>query len=204
MKLPTRLITVTVILVCAVAGGVIMALAQQRPQHDPLGFLKRAITEANAPALSTDQETQLTTLITNFRNAQPKGPDETLEAAHKAYAAAILAGDLAAAQAQIAIITSRGGELSGARMQAMAKFQIDFLAVLKAGGQLDPLKQKFGDHLLGILGPFAGGPPFGGRPGGPGGPGGHGPGGPGGPHGPGPGFAPRFGPGGRPGDGEQN
>src|SRR5262245_7996542 len=203
MKLPARLIIVTLILICAVAGGVIMATAQQRPQHDPLGFLKRAITEANAPALTTDQETQLTTLITNFHDAQHKGPDETLEAAHKAYNAAILAGDLAAAQAQVAIITSKGSELSSARMQALAKFQIDFLTVLKAGGQLDPLKQKFGDRLLGILGPFAGGRPFGGRPGGPGHPGGPGGfGGPGG-HGPGPGFAPRFGPG-RPGDGEQN
>src|SRR5262245_60940303 len=124
MRLPAKLITVTMILICAVAGGVIMAMAQQRPQHDPLGFLKRAITEANAPALSTDQETQLTTLITNFRSAQPKGPDEALEAAHKALAAAILAGDLAAAQLQIETIKTKGSELSAARMQAMAKFQI--------------------------------------------------------------------------------
>src|SRR5215475_1317540 len=107
MRLPARLMTVMVMLICATVSGVIMVAAQQRPQRDPLGFLKRAITEANAPALSADQETQLTTLITNLHASRPKGPDETLKAAHTAYNAAILAGDLAAAQAQITIIANR-------------------------------------------------------------------------------------------------
>jgi Spy/CpxP family protein refolding chaperone len=187
--------TVVVMLICAAVSGAIMVGAQQqRPQHDPLGFLKRAITEANAPALSADQETQLTTLITNLRNSHPQGPDETLKAAHTAFNAAVLAGDQAAANAQATIIANRTGELDSARLQTLAKFQIDVLAILKAGGQLDALKQKFGDHLLGVIGPL-GGPPFGGHPGGPGGPGGHGP---------GPGFGPRFAPGGRPGGNGQN
>src|SRR5262245_9327381 len=136
MKLPVRISIALLTLTCVAASGVLMATAQQRSKPEPLGFLKRAITEANAPALSADQETQLTTLLTDFRSAEPKGPDETLQAAHKALNAAVLAGDLAAAQAQAAIIASKSSELNSARLQALAKFQIDFLNVLKAGGQL--------------------------------------------------------------------
>src|SRR4029079_2770190 len=115
MKLPARILTVLLMLTCASVSGVLMATAQQRSKPDPLGFLKRAITEANAPALTTDQETQLTALITSFRNAEPKGPDEALQAAHKAFNAAVLAGDLAAAQAQVATITTKTSELSNTR-----------------------------------------------------------------------------------------
>ena len=166
MRLQMRLVSVTVLLLCAMASSAIIATAQQRPQRDPLGFLKRAITEANAPALTSEQETQLKTLITDSRNARPTEPDEALQAARAAYNSAILAGDLATAQAQATIIANRTAELSATTLQAQAKFQIDVLNVLKSGGQLDPLKQKFGDRLSGIIGFLAGGPPFGGRPGG--------------------------------------
>lgn len=174
IRIQELLIKTAVLLFVGVFGGNATALAQPGHQRDPLGFLKHALTEANAPALSTDQETQLTTLITNFRNAnKPTGPDETLKAAHAAYAAAILAGDTAAAQAQAGIIASKMAELSGARLQAQAKFDTDVIAILKAGGQLDPLKQKFGDeHVVGLVSSLAGGPGFGGPgfgpPGGPG------------------------------------
>lgn len=164
MKLRMRLVSVTVLLLCVTASGAIMAKAQQRPQRDPLGFLKRAITEASAPALTSEQETQLNTLITASRNARPTEPDEALQAARAAYNSAILAGDLATAQAQAPAIANRIAELSTTRLQAQAKFQIDVLNVLKSGGQLEPLKQKFGDRLSRIIGFLAGGPPFGGRP----------------------------------------
>lgn len=166
-------------LTMSVAG---VTLAQRAQRHDALGFLKRALTEAGATALTSDQEMQLNTLITNYRNALPNGPDETLKAARAAYDAAVLAGDLTAAQAQATIIANRMAELSGARLQAEAKFQTDVVAVLKGGGQLDALKQKLGDgRVVGLIASLAGGPPFGGPPFG-----GH----PGG----GPGFGQGFGP----------
>jgi len=159
-----------VLMLCAIAGGAVTTLAQpwpQRGERDSLGFLKRAITDANAPALTSDQETQLKTLITSFRDAQPDEPDDALQAAHDAYNDAILAGNLAAAQAQATIIANRSAELSKARLQALAKFHIDVQTVLKNGGQWEPLKTKFGDRLVGIAGSLAGGPAFGGgRPGG--------------------------------------
>lgn len=165
-----RLLSITTLLLCVAASGAVMVTAAQRPQRDSLGFLKRAISEANAPALTSDQEAQLNTLITNFRSSQPSGPDEDLEAAHAAYNSAVLAGDLATAQAQATVIANHTAELSKTRLQAQAKFAVDVLAVLKSGGQFDALKQKFGDRLVGIVGSLAGGPPFGGRPGfGPGG-----------------------------------
>lgn len=166
MRLQTRLLSVTVLLLCAVAIGASVTTAQRDQRPEPMGFLKRAISEAGAPALTADQETQLNTLFADFRKAQPAGPDEELQAAHAAYNSAILAGDLATAQAQATIIANRNAEVSKTRMQAAAKLQIDVLAVLKSGGQLDSLKEKFGDRLVGLIGPLGGGPPFGrGRPG---------------------------------------
>lgn len=174
------------LLVGLTASVTTTSLAQRGQRHDPLGFLKHALAEAGASALTSDQETQLNTLITNFRNARPSEPDATLKAAHTAYIAALLSGDLSAAQAQAAIIASHTSDLSSARLQAVTKFQIDALAVLK-GGQLDALRQKLGDeHVVGLIGSLAGGPPFGGPPGG----------GPRGGFGGAPGFAPMHRPGG--------
>ncbi|MGH9838289.1 MAG: hypothetical protein ACREEM_05860 [Blastocatellia bacterium] len=165
MKLRERYVSITVLLLCAIVANVTMAMAQRTPQRDPLASLKRAITEANAPALTTMQETQLNTLITNFKDVLPDEPDEALEAALDAYDAAILAANLTAAQAQAMIIAARLAQLNNARLQAEAKFKIDALALLQSGGQLAPLKQKFGDdRVLGLVGSLVG-RGFGGGPG---------------------------------------
>jgi Spy/CpxP family protein refolding chaperone len=166
MKLRGRSVSVIVLLLCAIASSATVALAQRDQQRDPLGFLKRVITEAGAPALTSQQETQLNDLINNFRQGQPDSPDQALQAARTAYHSAILAGDLAAAQAQAQIIANRTAEHASARLQAEAKFDTDVLAVLKSGGQLEALRQKLSDdRLLGLISSLAG-PPFGGgRPG---------------------------------------
>jgi hypothetical protein len=125
--------------------------AQGRPS-DPLASLKRSITLAGAPALSTTQETALNSLITEFKNAQPDEADEVLETAREAYDAAIIAGDLSAAQVQITIITTRTAQIQDGRMQEQAKFGIAVLAVLKSGGQYDLLVTKFGsDRVLSLV-----------------------------------------------------
>lgn len=173
MKMQGRFVNSLALLLCVMVGGAISAVAQpqQRPQRDALGFLKRALTEASAPALTAQQETQLTALIASFREAQPDGPDEQLNAARTAYNNALLAGDAATATAQATIIANRSAALTTTRLQADAQFKIAVLAVLKSGGQLDALQQKFGaERVLGIAGSLAGGRGFGG-PGGPGGPG---------------------------------
>ena len=167
----------------------------QRPGGPPqppdvLAGLKHALEEAGAPALSSAQETQLEDLIKAFRQAQSQsGPSDAVQAAHHAYDAAILAGNLSAAQAQATIIANALASATGARLQAQAKFEIDALNVLKTNpNQINALLQRVGSAGLGgILKGLAGGGPGGpggrGGPGGPGGPGGRG--GPGGPGGPG-------------------
>jgi len=144
--------------------------AQGPPPHDPLMELKQALADAGASALSTQQEQQLTQLIEAVRESRPKGPNETLQAAHRAYDNAVIAGNVAAANAQAAIIAQQVGTDTNAHLQAEAKFKIDALNVLKNNAnQVAALTQRFGtagvSHLLNSL---AGGP---GRPDGPGGPG---------------------------------
>jgi Spy/CpxP family protein refolding chaperone len=149
MKLRMKL---TALMLCAITVFTAMAQTPNGPRRDPLGALKRAISEANAPALTTDQETQLNTLITAYKDALPDEPDAALEAARDAFDAAVLAGNLTAAQAQATIIANRTAELTNNKLRAEAVFEIGVLALLKNGGQLDPLVTKFGaDRVLGLV-----------------------------------------------------
>lgn len=151
MKMRGKFSSVAVLLLCMVVGGASTAAAQSRTR-DPLAFLRQAITVAGTLSLTTAQETQLTNLITAYQNAIPDEPDAALEAARTAYRDAILAGNLAAAQAQATIIANRTAALISARLQAEAQFEIGVLAVLRTGGQLDALNQRFGtDRVLEIV-----------------------------------------------------
>ncbi len=182
-----NLLAIAITCICLIAAGVTLASVPQGPpaQRDPLGQLKRAITEANAPVLTTQQETQLTDLIKAFREANRPAPNEAFKTAHAALNAALLAGNQAAIQTQIEVLAALQTAQGKTRLAADAKFKADVLTILRNGGQFEPLKQKLGDdHLVGLAGSLAGGPGF--RPGGPGGPGfrpggpGYSPGGPGG------------------------
>jgi hypothetical protein len=161
-------------------AGLTFALAQgqgqgQRQARDPLAGLKRALAEANAPALTTQQETDLNALITAYRNGLPTAPNENLRAAHTAYSNAIAAGDLAAATAAAATIANLTSTLTQARLQAAANLAVQALNVLKTNaGQVEALTTRFGTTGLSrILQSLGGRGGFGG-PGGPGhGPNGH-------------------------------
>lgn len=171
------------LLLCLLALGV-SAQPPQRPQFDPLRGLKHALEEAGAPALSTQQEEQLKTLIQQFRDARGnQQPDANLRAAQQAYDAAILAGNTAAANQQAQAIATALAAHTAERLQADAAFKIQVLNVIKSNQQqYNALVQKFGTTgVVRLLGSLAGGP---GGFGGPGGPG-HGPGRFGGPGGPG-------------------
>lgn len=159
------------LLLVALTGSAIVTLADHGGgSRDPLGALKRAITAATAPALTTQQETDLATLITNFKNAQPTEPDEALETAREAFDAAIIAGNASAAATAATAIATRQAQLSEARLKAVATFELAVLANLQTGGQLAPLRAKYDDErVLDLVGSLIGG--------GPGGPGGGGRGG---------------------------
>jgi hypothetical protein len=170
MKLRVRYASLSALLLCLSVAAT--ALAQT--QRDPLAGLKRAITRANAPALTTQQETALTALITAYRDAQPDEPDAQLEAARDAFDAAILAGNATAAATAAQTIATRSAALTLAKLQAQAAFELAVRNNLNTGGQLTPLTTALGNEgVLRLLDSLAGGHGFGG-PGGPvGGPGGH-------------------------------
>ena len=155
-----------VILSCTFLALAGLSINAQPPGgRGPLGGIERAIADANGPALTTDQETAISTLFKNFFESQKPTPNTDLDNAHKAYNAAVLNGDLATAQAQAQIIANLSSAQMASSLQARAKLLTDVIAVLKQGGQYAALQAKFGDRLIGIIG----------------GPGGRGPGGPGGP-----------------------
>jgi len=156
------------LLLCLFSAIATTSFADQGAR-DPLAGLKRAISQANASALTTQQETDITALITAYKAALPDDSDDALEAARDAFDAAILAGNATAAQAQAVIIANRTAALVSARLSAEITFEIGVLASLKTGGQLDALTTKYGsDRVLDIVRSLAGGGFDGGRPGGPG------------------------------------
>jgi Spy/CpxP family protein refolding chaperone len=144
------------IMFLSLAAGV---LAQRPTQSfDPLRGLKRALAEAGALALTTTQEEQLKTLMQTYRDSLPDGPSDAMEAARDAYQAAILAGDLATANAQAAVIANLQTAALTARLQTEAKFKLDVIAILRTNGdQAAMLRQKLGDEgFLRIISSLAG------------------------------------------------
>ncbi|NOT63686.1 MAG: hypothetical protein HOP19_26025 [Acidobacteria bacterium] len=151
------------------AMSAMMALAQggrggSGGTRDPLAGLKRAITQAEAPALTATQETAINALITAYRDALPDEADAALETARDAYEAALLAGNQTAANTAADQIAARQAVLSAARLKASAKLTLDILANLRTGGQLTALNTKFtAERVLSLVRSLAGGGGFGGR-----------------------------------------
>lgn len=160
MKSRKTFASLVALLLCAIAGNAVLVLANGGggQRGGGLSSLRRALTQANATALTTDQETQITALITAYRDALPDDDGEAAEAARDAFDAAVLAGNAAAAQAQATIIANLAAARSSARLNAEATFEIAVLALLRTGGQLTPLVTQFGnDRVLSIIDGLIGG-----------------------------------------------
>ena len=159
--LKVRVVMVGLILMGLITGGFALLMAQPSPStpRDPLAPLKRALAAANAPALTTQQEDQLNSLITAFQagRTQP-GPDATIKAAQQAYDNAILAGDLATAQSQAGILANQITSHMTSRLQAETSFKVQVVNSLKTNGdQLNLLVQHFGaDRVSRMLSMLAG------------------------------------------------
>jgi hypothetical protein len=166
MKLRKMILSRIALLVCAVLLSPAVAAAQHNPgggnfQRDPFFSLENALAVAGAPALTTAEQTQLTTLITTYRNSLPTTTDATLAAARTAFNTAVLNGDLATAKTQAGIIATREEALNLAQLQALATFEMGVVSLLTSGGQLAPLRTKFGDTFtLDIISSFAGDGPL--------------------------------------------
>jgi hypothetical protein len=132
-------------------------------------MLQASLQQVGAAALTTDQTTQLTSLITAFRSNQPKpGQDTVLIGARNDLDNAILSGNTAAVTTAATTIVGEQSKLQYQQTVAEANFEISALAVLTTN-QVTALQGKLGTTgLVRILGSMIGGPGMLGRMGGPG------------------------------------
>jgi len=144
------------LLIGLVAMSAIASNAQSRSK-DPLSSLKRSITLSGGTALTADQSASILGLMTTYRSTKTRTVDPTLSAAYDALDTAILAGDQATIQAQVAIIATRKAELGAVKLQAVADFEAAVVAILRTGGQLDKLTARYGNYrTLEIIGDLIG------------------------------------------------
>jgi hypothetical protein len=131
---------------------------QMQPQ-DLLMPLKNALENAGAVALSSDQETKIGTLITNFHAANPPvTANADAQAARLKYDDAILAGQTAVASAQIPILVANQTSQASARMLANAAFAIAVVQSLTPD-QVSALAKRMGSGgFVRLVESLAGGP----------------------------------------------
>jgi len=142
------------------ARGMARPMAQgTQAAPNPLGMLERALQQASAPALTTDQQNALTSLITAFRSSLPKpGQDTALVNAQNAYDNAILSKDANGAANAAAAIAAENSNLESARLLAAANSEISALGMLTSD-QIAALQSKLGTTgLVRVLGTLFGGP----------------------------------------------
>jgi hypothetical protein len=161
-----RMRYLTVMAFCVVSMLAGTALAQGRmgrggpgQGQGSLAPLKMTLQNAGATALTPDQETQITTLITNFRAANPPAaPGADVQAARARYDDAILAGQTAAASAQIPILVANQNSQASARMMAQTAFAIAVVQVLTPD-QISALQKSIGTGgTVRVIESLAGGP----------------------------------------------
>jgi len=147
----------------------------EMPARDDLAGLKNALAIAGASALTSTQESSITTLIAEFRSTHKPSQNTALQTARTAYENAILGSDSATAASQAVVIGNIQSAEMVKRESDAAVFAINAVNILKTqSGQLDALITQMGSSgtvrlLLGL-----GGGPGGPGRGGPGGPGGQG------------------------------
>lgn len=138
---------------------------------NPVAFLKQALEQAGATALSADQEKQIQTLVDSIRQTQDaKQPNADLQGALSTYRDAVLSGNLNAAKSAAGTLADKEAAASQARLEEQAGWIIQILAILTPD-QLNKLVAKFDTNgTFGILQRLTGPGMFGrGFHGGPGG-----------------------------------
>lgn len=174
MNRTLKTILMSFVVLCLAAGSFQIAFAQSSDRDrecDPLASLKRALSDAGAPALTAEQETQLQAAVAAYRQSrQSQEPNEILEAARRAFDEAVIAGDTAAMEAQATIIVEQIAMLTRSNLQAEAAFKLRVLDIL-TDDQVNQLLQRLGtaglSRVLDSLA-FRGGLTPGAGPGGPG------------------------------------
>jgi hypothetical protein len=161
-RLGTILITM---ILCLAAGSFVWSQtkgANQRRQgnarRNPLIFLERAIQKSGAPTLTSDQQSQLESLIRNYRSAQKTtGRDPAVQSAGRNLESAVLSGNSAnATTAADALARALASDLPK-HLEARANFEAQAFGILRP--QATALQQNIGNRgMLALLGSLAGGP----------------------------------------------
>jgi hypothetical protein len=121
--------------------------------------LARALQQAGAPALTSDQTDQLKSLITTFRANQPKpGQDAAASKARSDLDNAILTGNTNGISGAATAVAAESSKNQYAQTVAEAYFAMSALAVLSAD-QVAALKTKVGasglvSALRSLVGPL--------------------------------------------------
>ncbi len=165
------------LLISALAFGLLCGastvLAQEEmPGINPLARLERALTAAGAPELSAGQTDEISTLVTDFRDAHPRPvPNSGIPDARMAYEEAILSGDSAGAASQAESIAKEQLDHMVQRQADAAVFAVSAIGILDSA-QVDALTTQMGTRgfvrLILSLANRPGGPGMMGRQGGPG------------------------------------
>jgi hypothetical protein len=154
------------VLVVGLIVGATTALAQmQMPEMNPVAPLNHALQAAGASELSFQQESEISALIQEFRDAHQKPlQNADILNARQAYEEAILEGDSDAAGSQAEIIAKAQLDETVQHQKDAAAFAVKVISILSAdSGQADALITQMGTRgfvrlVLGLVD----------RPGGPG------------------------------------
>ncbi len=122
-------------------------LRQLVARANPMARLNNALQRAGAPVLTSEEETQLKTLIQEFRNAnKPQAPGGNLQSIRSQFNEAILNQDLAAAENLARLTVQAQSENSVAQLTARANFAMAVINMLRSNSQLEPLLEWMGSN----------------------------------------------------------
>jgi hypothetical protein len=129
-------------------------------QGNPLMRLQAAIQRSGAPALTSDQQTDLQALIQNYQSAQRSaGPNSEVQSARQNFQNAVLSGDASNAAAAADALAGAMATSLPKRLEALADFEVKALGILQRQGQASILQQQLGnDRFMALLESLAGGP----------------------------------------------
>ncbi len=148
-------------LFCLVSAVPLWAQAGPRVPRNPLAMLERALANAGANPLTSDQQQQLQTMITTFRNGhQKQAPGGALQSDRSQLESAILAKDSAGAKAAADKLAADMTGKTTTNLEDLANFDIQALGVLQSD-QVTALQNHVGtagvvrllESLTGRFGP---------------------------------------------------
>lgn len=139
-----KLLFISVLVFGLMCGAAAAQEQPERPRMNVLAPLERALNAAGASELSSEQESEIRALITEFRETHPRPVQNTdIPDARKAYEEAILEGDSNSAAALAESIANERHNNMVQRQADAAVFAVNAIGILDSG-QVDALTTQMG------------------------------------------------------------